>query len=232
MAKVTVLFGNDPQAEFGLERDETTIGRARDCHIMIDNLGVSRHHCSIVKDGEVYKVVDKGSNNGTFVNGDRVDEHPLAHQDRIILGKYSLVYDAYGYAEPAAQERKAAGGSMGSEMTMFVDQDAVQKMQAQAGGSEAPRMALTVDQGGREMSCALLKIETTIGKGGAADVPVRGLLVKPVQAKVVKVDQGHRLVSLGGPRRVRVNGRPVSDTMLQPGDVIQIAGTTITFKQQ
>jgi pSer/pThr/pTyr-binding forkhead associated (FHA) protein len=40
-----------------------------------------------------------------------------------------------------------------------------------------------------------------------------------------------RLVSFGGLRKVKVNGRAVNDHMLQPGDVITIAGTPITFKK-
>ena len=60
---------------------------------------------------------------------------------------------------------------------------------------------------------------------------VRGMLVKPLQAKVSKIDNGHRLISLGGMRAIRVNGQKVRDAILRPGDVITIAGTVITYKQ-
>ncbi|MDA3961591.1 MAG: FHA domain-containing protein [Planctomycetota bacterium] len=232
MAKVTVLFGNDPQGEFPLEKAEHTIGRARDCDILVDNLGVSRHHCSIVQDGDGWAIVDKGSNNGTFLNGAQVKTQTLKHEDRIVLGKYSLVFDAYGFADKGADKRGATGG-MGSEMTMFVDPEAIKQMQEKikSGGSAPARVALSVMQGGREANCILSKTETTIGKGIDADLPIKGLLVKPIQAKVIKTDQGHRMVSTGGFRSLRVNGAKVSEKTLQPGDVIVIAGTMITYKQ-
>ena len=232
MAKVTVLFGNDPQGEYTLELAEHTIGRARDCNILIDNLGVSRHHCSIVQDGDSWKLVDKGSNNGTFLNGAQVNEQILRHSDRIVLGKYSLLFDAYGYAEEGVESKPAGGGggAMGSEMTMFVDPEAIKQMQDKMKSGGVQRLVLAVMQGGREANCTLSKTDTTIGKGIDADIPIKGFLVKPIQAKVVKTDNGHRIVSLGGLRGVKVNGSKVSDKPLQPGDVINIAGTQMTYK--
>ncbi|MBA3846980.1 MAG: FHA domain-containing protein [Planctomycetes bacterium] len=226
MAKVTVLFGNDPQSERTLDKAELRIGRAMDCDIVVDNLGVSRHHCSIVQDGENWALVDKGSNNGTFINGQKVDRHPFKHLDRVVLGKHSLVFDAYGYASDKSElEKKAAGGAMGGEMTMFVDQAQLAKM---AKNDPSKRMALSVSQGGRDVVVPLNKDETTIGK--QADVPARGFLVKPVQAKLVKSASGHRLVAFGGMRSVRVNGKKVNDAELKNGDVITIAGQNLTYK--
>lgn len=230
MAKVTVLFGNDPQGEYPLEKAEHTIGRARDCDILVDNLGVSRHHCSIVQEGDQWALVDQGSNNGTFLNGAQVEHQILKHEDRIVLGKYSLVFDAYGLAERPDEQRGAPGG-MGSEMTMFVDPEQIKQMQEKMKEGGVARMALSVMQGGREANCLLSKTDTSIGKGLDADLPVKGLFVKPIQAKIVKTDQGHRLVGTGGWRSLRVNGVKVSEKTLEPGDVIVIAGTVITYKQ-
>jgi pSer/pThr/pTyr-binding forkhead associated (FHA) protein len=230
MAKVTLFFGNDSQGEFGLSRDEHKIGRARDCDILVDNLGVSRHHCSICKAGTGWKLVDKGSNNGTFLNGEKVNERELKDQDRIILGKFSLVYDAHGAA--AAPAAKAGGGGMGGEMTMFVDPDAIKKMQKDlASGTPVQRMMLLVRSGGREVPCPLVKSDTLIGKGMDADVVAKGMFIKPVQAKVIKADNGHRLLALGGLRKVRINGSKIQDAALRDGDIITLAGLTIVYKK-
>jgi pSer/pThr/pTyr-binding forkhead associated (FHA) protein len=226
MAKITVMFGSDPQGEFTLDKDEMRVGRATDCEIVVDNLGVSRHHCSVVRDGDNWAVVDKGSNNGTFVSGQRVTRHILKDKDRVVMGKHSLVYDALGQAQPADKKKTAAG--MGGEMTMFVDQSALAKAMASDPGQK--RMAIGLDQGGRQMTVPLMKDETTIG-AGAADIPAKGFLVKPIQAKIVRATGGHHLISSGGWRAVKVNGQKVSDTMLKAGDVITIAGRIFTYKQ-
>ncbi len=226
MAKITVLFGSDPQNQRTLDKPELKIGRAMDCDIVVDNLGVSRHHCSIVQEGENWVLVDGGSNNGTFLNGAKVGRHTLVNNDRIVLGKHSLVFDATGVADNSVAG-KAGGAGMGGEMTMFVDQAQLAKMAKAEPG--AKRMAIAINQGGRDVVVPLIKDETTLGK--TADLPARGFLVKPIQAKIIKNGAGYRLISMGGLRSVRVNGAKLTgDATLKTGDVITIAGAMFTYK--
>jgi pSer/pThr/pTyr-binding forkhead associated (FHA) protein len=119
---------------------------------------------------------------------------------------------------------------MGGEMTMFVDQAQLAKMAAQNAESGGRRMAVAINQGGRDVTVPLVKEETMIGKGPGADLPAKGFLVKPLQAKLVKMGAAHRLVSLGGFRSVKVNGAKVSDHVLKQGDVITIAGNVMTYR--
>ena len=228
MAKITVMFGADPQTEHTLEKDTIKVGRAMDCDLVVDNLGVSRHHCTILKEGDGWAVLDGGSNNGTYVGGTKIQKQTLKHGDRIVLGKHSLVYDANGFASGhSSGGGKKGPGAMGSEMTMFVDQAQLAKaMQAEVGGK---RMALMLKQGGRDVVVPLLKEETTLGSSGA-DVPAKGFLVKPIQAKIIRVQSSHRIVSCGGWRAVRVNGGKVADGPLKTGDIISIAGVTFTYR--
>jgi pSer/pThr/pTyr-binding forkhead associated (FHA) protein len=227
MAKITVLFGADPQSEHSLDKDQMRIGRAADCDIVVDNLGVSRHHCTIVKEGDAWVIVDGGSNNGTYVGGQRVSRQPLKHGDKIVLGKHSLVYDQHGYATGTGKTKKAAQG-MGGEMTMFVDQAALAKAMANEVGGK--RMAIALKQGGREVVVPLLKEEVALGSNPVCDIPAKGFLVKPIQAKILRAGQGHRITSLGGWRSVKVNGQKVTDAPLKAGDVIVIAGSTFTYR--
>jgi hypothetical protein len=224
MAKVTVMFGSSAEAEYNLDKPEMKIGRAADCDIVVDNLGVSRHHCSIVKEGDGFVAVDGGSNNGTFVGGQKITRHLLKAGDRIVLGKHSLVFDPSGSAAAGAQGKKKGPAGMGGEMTMFVDQAALAKAMA----TDGKRMAIALVQGGREVLVNLIKDETTIGKQG--DIPVQGLLVKPVQARLQRGSVGHKLVAAGGWRSVRVNGQKITSHDLKPGDVIVIAGSTMTYR--
>lgn len=224
MAKISVMFGSTVESEHTLQKDEIKIGRAMDCEIVVDNLGVSRHHCTIVKDGDNWVVVDGGSNNGTFVGGQKIKRHTLKHADRIVLGKHSLLFDQHGSADPDAEAKKKKAAGMGGEMTMFVDQAALAKVMS------SKRMAISLNQGGREVLVPLIREETTIGKAGA-DVPCKAFLIKPVQAKIVRNGDGHRLVSMGGLRAVRVNGQKIASHDLKPGDTILIAGHAFTYKQ-
>ena len=228
MAKLTVMFGADPQSEHSLDKDQMKVGRAMDCDIVVDNLGVSRHHCTIIKDGEGWAVLDGGSNNGTYVGGQKIQKHTLKAGDRIVLGKHSLVYDPHGYAGGTGAASSKKAGAMGGEMTMFVDQAQLAKAMASEVGGK--RMALVLKQGGRDVVVPLLKDETAVGTADNADIPAKGFLVKPVQAKLVRNQAGHRIVAMGGWRSVKVNGQKVVDAPLKAGDLIQIAGTVFTYR--
>jgi hypothetical protein len=95
---------------------------------------------------------------------------------------------------------------------------------------EGKRMVIALEQGGREVLAQLMREETTIGT--AADIPAKGFLIKPIQAKILKSSTGHKLMTMGGWRAVRVNGtKVVGDRDLRAGDVILIGGAKLTYKQ-
>ncbi|ADL68189.1 FHA domain-containing protein [Thermoanaerobacterium thermosaccharolyticum] len=50
----------------------TTIGRADDCDIVVENPYVSSKHAMIRKKGKKFVIQDLNSTNGTYVNGKRV----------------------------------------------------------------------------------------------------------------------------------------------------------------
>ena len=68
---------------------EFLIGRGADCHVRLPSGFVSRHHCGVVVDDDAraVKVRDLGSQNGTFVNNQRVrGTHALRDGDRLVVG--------------------------------------------------------------------------------------------------------------------------------------------------
>jgi FHA domain-containing protein len=68
------------------------LGRGTDCDLRLVDPGVSRHHAEIrVEDGEVV-LVDLGSTNGTFVNGQPVRRVTLTDGTRVTLGRTTLVF--------------------------------------------------------------------------------------------------------------------------------------------
>jgi hypothetical protein len=78
---------------------EFRIGRAEDNDLAIEKPTVSRHHALISAEGERWFLEDRGSFNGTFLNGSRIQagaKVPLRHGDRIGLGAESVVFSAPG----------------------------------------------------------------------------------------------------------------------------------------
>ena len=84
---------------------EIAIGRAPNCHVILEDKKSSRKHVVILKQDKQWLLKDLGSSNGTLVNGTRVDEHPLTSGDEIRIGdtrfKFKIVQADY-------EEKKAA----------------------------------------------------------------------------------------------------------------------------
>jgi pSer/pThr/pTyr-binding forkhead associated (FHA) protein len=95
------------------------IGRSRSCDVTLASPDASRRHAEIVAVPSGHLVRDLGSTNGTMVNGERVDERPLAGGDRIEIGNELLTFchvdaalevlDADGEAQTQLTERPALG---------------------------------------------------------------------------------------------------------------------------
>lgn len=88
--------GGQPRLEAGgqaypLVRAVTVLGRGTEADIRVEDPGVSRKHCEIVI-GAPAIVRDLKSTNGTFVNGQRVEEVALEDGSVVKIGGTSLVY--------------------------------------------------------------------------------------------------------------------------------------------
>lgn len=100
--------GPMPGKEFPLESAETTIGRDLDNDIVINDAEVSRHHAIISLQMEAFVIEDKGSTNGTSVNGHRITTPYTLHSgDVITFGEHvDLLYE--GGIDPNATVLSAA----------------------------------------------------------------------------------------------------------------------------
>ena len=68
-----------------------------DSGVFLDDITVSRAHATIERrDGDAFFVKDGGSLNGTYVNGEQVDETKLASGDEVQIGMFKLIFFAAG----------------------------------------------------------------------------------------------------------------------------------------
>jgi pSer/pThr/pTyr-binding forkhead associated (FHA) protein len=94
--------GPTPGKEFPLENVETHIGRDLDNDIVINDAEVSRHHATISLQMENFVLEDKGSTNGTSINGRRITApYTLKSGDIVTFGEHvDLLYE--GGVDPNA----------------------------------------------------------------------------------------------------------------------------------
>ncbi len=86
-----VLQGDDLGTSIPLEGKTVTVGRGTDCDLRLDDNLASRQHARLMTTagGQIYCVCDLGSTNGTFVNGQLVeDPHTLVDGDKIRVGRH------------------------------------------------------------------------------------------------------------------------------------------------
>jgi pSer/pThr/pTyr-binding forkhead associated (FHA) protein len=103
MQAVLVMFRSDGERRsFSIARDMTVIGRREDCDLRIPLGEVSRKHCRLIRDGDSLKLEDLGSSNGTYLNGQRVQESQLSPGDTLQVGPVVFVLQVDG--EPADDE--------------------------------------------------------------------------------------------------------------------------------
>ena len=87
-----LLIPGNPERVVPLTRPVTVVGRGAEADLRLPDTGVSRAHAELRLTGDVVRVVDLDSTNGTVVNGQRVRESDLADGDRLDIGATSLVF--------------------------------------------------------------------------------------------------------------------------------------------
>jgi len=74
-----------------LDRDVSTIGRARGCDLRLESSDVSTLHCIVFRSGAVFHVRDCNSRAGTRVNGEAIrGDRPLRDGDILLVGPFSF----------------------------------------------------------------------------------------------------------------------------------------------
>jgi hypothetical protein len=91
--QLVVIRGDSAGARYPLTESLTTIGRHPDSLVFLDDVTVSRRHAEVVANPDrTFTVRDVGSMNGTYLNGDRVQEAALREGGQLQIGRYRLVF--------------------------------------------------------------------------------------------------------------------------------------------
>ena len=91
---LVVVRGPNAGARLALVKDVTTAGRHPEADLFLDDVTVSRRHAEFARGEGAFHVRDVGSLNGTYLNGERVDDAPLGNGDEVQIGRYKLAFYA------------------------------------------------------------------------------------------------------------------------------------------
>lgn len=93
LSRVLIGTVDDQVLRFPLFKDRLTIGRTKDNDIQLEAAYISRRHAVIQTDEDITRIIDWGSKNGIYVNGDKIDEHFLCHGDIVTIGNARFRYE-------------------------------------------------------------------------------------------------------------------------------------------
>ena len=102
-----LIKGNPQGKQVEVPPGTLTVGRAEDSDLIIASTRVSRHHCEIVNEQGRLIVRDKGSGNGTLVNGAKVQNKVLAPGDLVQVGPLTFQVEIDGKRQRPGQPAAA-----------------------------------------------------------------------------------------------------------------------------
>jgi hypothetical protein len=86
------LGGGRAGDQFPVGPVRTSIGRAPQSDVFLDDVTVSRDHAVLEQREDGIHITDQGSLNGTYVNRERVEDARLSDGDELQIGKYRLAF--------------------------------------------------------------------------------------------------------------------------------------------
>ncbi|HSN25690.1 MAG TPA: SpoIIE family protein phosphatase [Kofleriaceae bacterium] len=109
MPSLVFLAGPIAGRRYKLGDGEYVIGRRSDCQIFVPDMRVSRQHARLVRNGEGWTLEDLGSNNGTYINGVRLQSAtPIRHDDEIMIANNKIRVEAQDFP---SQDKFPEGGN-------------------------------------------------------------------------------------------------------------------------
>lgn len=229
MFRLTLTLSGEVVERFEFDQDTVVIGRGQDADARIDNLGVSRAHAEIRREGPVYRISDLRSNNGTYIDGRRIQTHNLNDGDEITIGKFVLVFTAPQREQEVLENPLAHVGEEeevvgGTGQTMIMD-NSLNIMQ-RSKGNRVKGYLLLPKRGERRDSFFLDKSVCVIGKGKIAHIRIGGWFIKPKHTVILRDEMGYVLLAIG---KTLVNGERIEEKRLDDGDLVSVGGNNFQF---
>ncbi len=118
MATLVVHSGVDAGETFLLDQDLSVIGRDTTCAVRLNDGRISRAHAEIRRDGpDTFMLCDRGSVNGTLLNGRRIQDWEMLHDgDEVRIGNCVLRFVLRGVVSQAPKYAPADGETIVDRM--------------------------------------------------------------------------------------------------------------------
>jgi pSer/pThr/pTyr-binding forkhead associated (FHA) protein len=222
--------GSKPQF-FYVYGDSMLIGRSDDVHLPVNLKSISRHHARVSVGREGVVIEDLMSENGTYVNGVRVERRVLRLQDQVTLGTFVLVYVGAKETQQIYDGVPIKGLERYTRIMSGFDVEATFRVPLALieRRNEVSRLLhhglLRADSGSDQWA---LK-DKVLKFGKDADVVCSELLVKGVLAELSWSGRRHELRRAARRATVKVNGKKIEQQELKDGDKVQVGRSRFVY---
>jgi tetratricopeptide (TPR) repeat protein len=142
--RLIIVAGPDIGLEWSFKVPEITIGRGTENPVDFSDIAVSRQHARISQNGGFFYLADLGSNNGTLLNGDKIEKtEQLSSGDEVVVGARTLRFVELDEAPSTAAAHPV--GAPAAEPIVGSPSEIAQALQD--GGEEPGAHASEVDVG-------------------------------------------------------------------------------------
>jgi len=217
-AKIT-FSGTGRTAHLGVR--ETTIGRASDNDIVVDDPTVSRYHAKVTQGTNGFYIEDLKSLAGTIVNGEKAKRKEIPIGATVKLGKTAMVF------ESPQNMPVMVHSDVTSELSPVVEAQTKTTVLKQA----KPKLTwLAVANGPSAGQVhALNQGSNWIGRDLSNDLSLNDPFVSRNHAMVRLVDGKAYLLGFGSNNDTEVNGKKMELALLAPGSTIKIGETELVL---
>src|SRR5882762_4445884 len=125
MPRLVLLSEGLTGRTYELKTDKTTVGRVSDNAFEIPEASVSSHHCELTLRGNDLLVKDLGSTNGTFINGEKIEEGVLKPGQTLRLGMIEMRLESGDAAPAPAAAASSAAASQSAASKKVLEQTRV-----------------------------------------------------------------------------------------------------------
>src|ERR1041385_6641828 len=122
MPRLVLLSEGFTGRTYELKTDKTTVGRVSDNAFEIPEASVSSHHAEILLRGSDVVIKDLGSTNGTFINGEKIEEATLKPGQILRFGMIEMRLESGEKPAPPPAEAAAAAAKKQLEQTRVIPQ--------------------------------------------------------------------------------------------------------------
>jgi pSer/pThr/pTyr-binding forkhead associated (FHA) protein len=227
-----LIHQDEPYArrQIALSRQVVMLGRERDNDILLETDLASRYHAELrLERGRAY-LLDRGSMNGTSVNGQKIwGLMPLQDGDLLEVGGQRFRYqDLHSQAQQGIRAKLALEGERGESSDETARLQAVAApppLAAVAGG----KLLLSGGPAAGQVF-ALGKPLLIIGRGRDCDVAIADASISRQHAQIIRQEMGWYIQDLGSRNGTALNGQRLgAPQRLEDGDVLTVGNIPLRY---